>query len=152
VVGTQRLAESPYFRAKIAQERIITQSGLPYTIVHATQFFEFVKSIADSATVDDEVRLSHVGIQPMAGADVASGVARAAVGEASNGIIEVAGPERWSLDDLVRTGLGFRGDQRRVIADPEARYFGALLGPDTLLPGPEAQLAETRFEEWLRDD
>ena len=152
VVGTERLAESPYFRAKIAQEDLIPHSGLPYTIVHATQFFEFVASIADSATVNGEVRLSHAGIQPMAAADVASGVARAAEGQARNGMVEVAGPERWGLDDLVRTGLEFRGDERRFVTDPAARYFGALLGPDTLLPGPEAQLAETRFEEWLPEN
>ena len=107
---------------------------------------------AESATVNGEVRLSHAGIQPMAAADVASGVARAAEGQARNGVVEVAGPERWGLDDLVRTGLEFRGDERRVVTDPTARYFGALLGPDTLLPGPEAQLAETRFEEWLPEN
>lgn len=152
VVGTERLAESPYFRAKIAQERLITESGLPYTIVHATQFFEFVQSIADGATVDGAVRLSHAGIQPMAAADVASEVARAAEGQPINGVVEVAGPERWGLDDLVRTGLDFRGDDREVVADPEARYFGARLGPDTLLPGPEVRLTETRFEEWLPDN
>lgn len=149
VVGTERLAESPYFRAKIAQERLIAESGIPFTIVHATQFFEFVKSIADAATVDGEVRLSHAGIRPMAADDVASAVGRTAVGEPVNAVVEVAGPEQWSLDDLVRTGLGFRGDGRTVVADPEARYFGALLGPDTLLPGPDARLADTRFEAWL---
>jgi uncharacterized protein YbjT (DUF2867 family) len=85
----------------------------------------------------------------MAADDVAAAVARTAVGEPVNGVVEVAGPEQWSLDDLVRTGLKFRGDDRRVIADPESRYFGALLGPETLLPGPDAELAETRFEEWL---
>ncbi|HEX6365276.1 MAG TPA: SDR family oxidoreductase [Agromyces sp.] len=149
VVGTERLAESPYFRGKIAQERLIRDGGVPYSIVHATQFFEFVKSIADAATVDGEVRLSHAGIRPMAADDVASAVERVAVAEPINGVVEVAGPEQWSLDDLVRTGLEFRGDDRPVVADPESRYFGALLEPETLLPDPDAQLAETRFEEWL---
>lgn len=149
VVGTDRLSESPYFRAKIAQERLIADGGLPYTIVHATQFFEFVKSIADSAMIDGEVHLAHVGIRPMAADDVAAAVSRAAVGEPVNGTVEVAGPEEWYLDDLVRTGLAFRNDARPVRADPAARYFGALLGPDVLLPGPDAELTGTRFETWL---
>lgn len=149
VVGTERLSESPYFRAKIAQEKLITESGLPYTIVHATQFFEFVKSIADGATVDGVVRLSHAGIQPMAGDDVAAAVGRAAVGSPRNGVVEVAGPDRFGLDELVRIGLEFRGDPRSVVADPDARYFGALLGDDTLLPGADAQRATTTFDEWL---
>jgi len=149
VVGTERLSESPYFRAKIAQEKLITDSGLPYTIVHATQFFEFVKSIADGATVDDVVHLSPAGIQPMAGDDVASAVGRAAVGDPVGGVLEVAGPERFGLDELVRIGLEFRGDPRSVVADPEARYFGALLTDDTLLPGADAHHATTTFEQWL---
>jgi uncharacterized protein YbjT (DUF2867 family) len=149
VVGTDRLSESPYFRAKIEQERLIVDGGLPYSIVHATQFFEFVKSIADSATVDGDVHLAHVGIRPMAADDVAAAVGRIAVGEAVNGVVEVAGPEEWALDDLVRTGLEFRGDERKVVADPEARYFGAVLGRDTLLPNADARLADTRFAEWL---
>ncbi|MFU8947574.1 SDR family oxidoreductase [Mycetocola zhadangensis] len=149
VVGTDRLSESPYFRAKIAQERLIVDGGLPYSIVHATQFFEFVKSIADSATIDGEVHLAHAGIRPMAASDVAAAVAKTAVGEPTNGVIEVAGPDEWYLDDLVRTGLEFRNDDRPVVADPSARYFGALLGTDTLLPAPDARLAETHFETWL---
>lgn len=149
VVGTDRFSESPYFRAKIAQEKLIAEKGIPYSIVHATQFFEFVKGIADSATVDGEVRLAHVGIQPMAADDVAAAVARITVGEPVNGMVEVAGPEKWALDDLVRTGLEFRGDTRPVVADPEAKYFEARLADDTLLPGPDAELSETRFESWL---
>ena len=149
VVGTDRFSESPYFRAKIAQEKLISENGLPYSIVHATQFIEFVKGIADSATVDGEVRLAHVGIQPMAADDVATAVARIAVSEPTNGIVEVAGPEKWALDDLVRTGLEFRGDPRPVVADPDARYFEARLAEDTLLPGPNARLFTTRFETWL---
>jgi uncharacterized protein YbjT (DUF2867 family) len=149
VVATDRLSESPYFRAKIAQERLIADGGLPFSIVHATQFFEFVKSIADSATIDGEVRLAHVRIRPMAADDVATAVGRAAVGEPVNGVVEVAGPEEWALDDLVRTGLEFRGDEREVVADSSARYYGALLGRDTLLPGAAAGLYDTRFEAWL---
>lgn len=149
VVGTNRLSESPYFRAKIAQERLIADAGLPYSIVHATQFFEFVTSIADSATIDGEVHLAHVGMRPMAAADVAAAVARAVEAEPVNGVIEVAGPEEWALDDLVRSGLAFRGDTRAVVADPDARYFGARLAWDTLLPAPDAHITKTRFEEWL---
>ncbi|AYF97180.1 SDR family oxidoreductase [Protaetiibacter intestinalis] len=152
VVGTQRLDESPYFHAKIAQEKLIADDGIGYTIVHATQFFEFVRSIADAATADGVVRLSHVGIQPMAGDDVAAAVARISVQHPSNGIVEVAGPERWRLDDLVRVGLEYIGDGRVVIPDSQARYFGALLADDALLPGPDAQLSSTRYEEWLPDN
>jgi len=149
VVGTDRLSESPYFRAKIAQEKLITESGLPYSIVHATQFFEFVKSIADSATVDGVVHLSHALIQPIAGEDVAAQVGRTAVGEPVGGIREVAGPEVFGLDELIRTGLALRGDTREVVADPEARYFGALLGERTLVPGDDAVHSEQRYAEWF---
>jgi uncharacterized protein YbjT (DUF2867 family) len=149
VVGTERLAESGYFRAKIAQEQLIRDSGQPYSIVHATQFFEFVRSIAQAATDGDTVRLSDALIQPIAGEDVAGAVGRAAVGAPLNGITEVAGPEQFGLDELIRTGLAFQGDPRKVVADPGARYFGALLEKDTLLPGADAQLSTTRFEEWL---
>jgi uncharacterized protein YbjT (DUF2867 family) len=149
VVGTQRLSASPYFRAKIAQEELITTGGVPFTIVHATQFFEFVRGIADAATVDGTVRLAHVGIQPMAGDDVADAVARVAVATPQQGIVEVAGPERWALDDLARVALEFTGDPRIVLPDSQARYFGAVLASDTLLPGPDARLATTRYETWL---
>ncbi|KOX20100.1 NmrA family transcriptional regulator [Saccharothrix sp. NRRL B-16348] len=149
VVGTERLAESGYFRAKIAQEQLIRDSGRPYSIVHATQFFEFVRSIAQAATVGDAVRLSDALIQPIAGEDVAAAVGRTAVGAPLNGVVEVAGPEQFGLDELIRTGLAFQGDPREVVTDPDARYFGALLEKDTLLPGPDAQLSTTRFEEWL---
>ncbi|SDZ09732.1 SDR family oxidoreductase [Herbiconiux ginsengi] len=149
VVGTDRLAESAYFRAKIAQETLITESGLPYSIVHATQFFEFVKSIADSATVDGVVHLSHALIQPIAGEDVAAAVARTAVGEPVNGIREVAGPEVFGLDELIRAGLALRGDTRDVVADPGARYFGALLGERTLLPSENAEHSEQKYTDWF---
>ncbi|MFI9454076.1 SDR family oxidoreductase [Amycolatopsis sp. NPDC052450] len=149
VVGTGRLAESGYFRAKIAQEKLIKESGRPYSIVHATQFFEFVGSIAQAATEGTTVRLSDARIQPMAAEDVAAAVGRVAVGAPLNGIVEVAGPEQFGLDELIRTGLAFRGDPREVVTDPDARYFGALLDKDMLLPGPDARLAATRFAEWL---
>jgi uncharacterized protein YbjT (DUF2867 family) len=149
IVGTDRLPGNDYFRAKIAQERLIESSGIPWSIVHATQFFEFVRSIAQAATDGDTVRLSDALIQPIAGEDVAGAVGRAAVGAPLNGITEVAGPEQFGLDELIRTGLAFQGDPRKVVADPGARYFGALLEKDTLLPGADAQLSTTRFEEWL---
>ncbi|NUT96219.1 MAG: SDR family oxidoreductase [Saccharothrix sp.] len=149
VVGTERLAESGYFRAKIAQEALIKASGQPYSIVHATQFFEFVGSIAQAATEGTAVRLSDARIQPIAAEDVAAAVGRVAVGAPLNGTVEVAGPEQFGLDELIRTGLAFRGDPREVVTDPEARYFGALLEKDTLLPGPAAQVSTTRFADWL---
>jgi hypothetical protein len=117
--------------------------------VHATQFFEFVTSIANSATVGDEVHLSHALIQPMAGNDVAIAVARTAAGAPLNATLEVAGPRQYGLDDLVRTGLALRGDTRTVVADPEALYFGEKLSERMLLPGPDATIFDTVFEEWL---
>jgi uncharacterized protein YbjT (DUF2867 family) len=149
VVGTDRLSESGYFRGKIAQETLIKGSPIPYSIVHATQFFEFVKSIADAAADGDTVRLAPVLNQPIAADDVAAAVGRTAVGPPLNGIVEVAGPEQFQLDELIRRGLEARNDPRQVIADPEARYFGARLDERTLVPGDDARLAETHFEEWL---
>jgi uncharacterized protein YbjT (DUF2867 family) len=148
VVGTDRLYESGYMRAKIAQERLIEGSSIPYSIVHATQFFEFIKSIADAATQGDTVRLAPVLIQPMAAEDVATAVAGVAVGAPLNGILEVAGPEQFRLDEIVRRYLTARDDPRSVIADPHARYFGAELGERTLVPD-NATIGETRFENWL---
>jgi uncharacterized protein YbjT (DUF2867 family) len=149
VVGTDRLSESGYFRGKIAQEKLIEGSPIPYSIVHATQFFEFVKSIADGATDGDTVRLAPVLIQPMAAEDVAAAVGRTAVGPPVNGIVEVAGPEQFRLDEFIRRGLEAREDLRDVIADPDARYFGARLDERTLVPDGDASLAETHFEDWL---
>lgn len=149
VVGTERLAESGYFRAKISQEKLIRESGLPYSIVHATQFFEFVKSIAQAATTGDTVRLSPALIQPIAAEDVATAVGRTAVGAPLNGTAEIAGPEQFGLDELIRTGLAYRGDPRVVVADPDARYFNAHLEERMLLPGADATIFETRFEDWL---
>jgi uncharacterized protein YbjT (DUF2867 family) len=149
VVGTERLSESGYFRAKIAQEELIEKASIPYSIVHATQFFEFIQNIADAATDDDTVRLASVLIQPMAADDVARAVGRIAVGSPLNGIVEVAGPTRFRLEELIRRDLRARNDPRDVITDPEARYFGAVLGERTLVPGEGAILAETRYEDWL---
>ena len=149
VVGTERLSESGYFRGKIAQEELIKAGPIPYSIVHATQFFEFVQSIADGATTGNVVKLSSALIQPMAADDVASAVARVAEGAPINGVVEVAGPEQFRLDGLVRLGLQAKGDPREVVSDPEARYFGARLRERTLLPGPGATLASTRFEDWI---
>ena len=149
VVGTERLTESGYFRAKIAQEKLIKSSSIPYSIVHATQFFEFVKSIADAATDGSTVRLAPVLIQPMAADDVAGAVARVATGSPLNATVEVAGPEQFRLDALIRMGLSARNDPREVTADPHARYFGAELGERTLVPGADARLGEIHFEDWL---
>lgn len=149
VVGTDRLSENGYFRAKIAQEKLIRESSIPYSIVHATQFFEFIKGIADDATDGNTVRLAAVLIQPMAAEDVASAVGRVAVGPPVNGIVEVAGPQQFRLDELIRRFLRERGDPREVITDPNARYFGVRLGERTLVPGDDARLAETRLDDWL---
>lgn len=149
VVGTERLSESGYFRGKIAQERLILASSTAHTIVHATQFFEFLKKLADISTVGNEVRLPHVRFQPMAADDVGSAVARIAVGQPSNGVIEIAGPEVFWLDDLVRRRLASLGDRRQVVADPDAHYSGARVSETTLLPGKDARLGEIRFETWL---
>ncbi len=146
VVGTERLTDSGYFRAKIAQENLIRSSTIPYSIVHATQFFEFVKSIADSATVAGKVRLSRALIQPIAAEDVATAVGRVAVGAPLNGTVEVAGPEEFPLEELIKKGLEARNDPREVVADPEARYWGVKLEERTLLPGAKSSIAETRFD------
>jgi uncharacterized protein YbjT (DUF2867 family) len=149
VVGTDRLSESGYFRAKIAQEKLIKESSIPYSIVHATQFFEFLKGLADISVVGGKVHLPHVLFQPMAAADVASGVAEVAVGQPVNGMVEIAGPEPFRVDELVRRRLASLKDLREVIADPNARYSGAKISAKTLLPGNNARLGETRFETWL---
>jgi uncharacterized protein YbjT (DUF2867 family) len=149
VVGTERLSESGYMRAKIAQEKLIKESSIPYTIVHATQFFEFLKGLADISMVGDKVHLPPVLFQPMSADDVASGIARVAVGQPVNGIVEIAGPEQFRVDELVRRRLANLKDTREVIADPNARYGGAKLSERTLLPGNNARLGETRFADWL---
>jgi uncharacterized protein YbjT (DUF2867 family) len=150
VVGTERLSESGYMRAKMAQEKLIGESSIPYSIVHATQFFEFVKTIAAAGTEGNVVRLAPVLIQPMAADDVAAAVARVAVGQPVNGIVEVAGPEQFRFDAFIRQGLEAQGDQRDVVPDPNAPYFGAVLGERTLVPAGDARLGSIRFEDWLR--
>jgi len=149
VVGTERLSESGYFRAKQAQEALIEGGPIRYSIVHATQFFEFIGGIADAATDGGTVRLAPVFIQPMAADDVASAVGQVSVGSPVSGTVEVAGPERFRLDEFIRRGLSAGNDPRDVVADPEARYFGARLGERTPLPGDDAILAKTPFEDWL---
>ena len=150
VVGTDRLAESGYFRAKIAQEELIEGSSIPYSIVHATQFFEFMKSIAADATDGNTVRLPSALIRPMAADDVASEVARVAVGPPVNGIVEIAGPEQFRLDDLIRDALKASNDPREVVADSHASYFGITPGERTLLPGADARITGTLFGDWFR--
>jgi uncharacterized protein YbjT (DUF2867 family) len=149
VVGTERISDSPYLRAKNAQETLIKGAGIPYSIVHATQFFEFITRIADDATDGNTVRLPPVLIQPMAADDVAKAVAGVAVGPPLNGTVEVAGPQQFRFDELIRQGLGARHDPREVVVDPHARYFGAELGQRSLIPADDARLGEIRFLEWL---
>lgn len=149
VVGADRLPDSGYLRAKVAQERLIAESGQPYTILRATQFYEFVLRIADEATVDGTARVSTGLMQPIAAADVSAAVARAAQAEPANAIVEIGGPERIGMDELIRRGLTARGDTRTVVSDPEAPYFGTTLSSDELTPGPDAQLSTMTFADWL---
>ncbi|MFJ8025797.1 SDR family oxidoreductase [Streptomyces sp. NPDC096311] len=149
VVGTDRLQESGYFRAKQAQEELIKASGNLYSIVHATQFFEFVNGIADISTEGDTVRLAPVRFQPIYSDDVAAAVGRTAVGAPVNGVVEVAGPDVFQLDELIRQMLADKDDARTVVTDPSAPYSGAELEETTLVPGPDAHIAETRFSDWL---
>ncbi|MGA7856018.1 MAG: SDR family oxidoreductase [Candidatus Acidiferrales bacterium] len=149
VIGCERMLERGYFRAKIAQENLIKSSSIPYSIVRATQFFEFVKGIADFSTQGNTVRLPSVLIQPMAAGDVASAVGRVAMGAPVNGIVEVGGPEKFRLDELVRRGLAVWKDPREVVADPKARYYGIEVKERTLVPGDDARLSETSFATWL---
>jgi uncharacterized protein YbjT (DUF2867 family) len=149
VVGTDRLSESGYFRAKIAQEKLIKESSIPYSIVRATQFFEFLKGLADISLDGDKVHLPPVLFQPMAADDVATAVGRIAVSPSVNGTVEIGGPEQFRIDELVRRRLASLKNSREVIADPNARYSGAEVSEKTLLPGNNARLGETRFETWL---
>lgn len=149
VVGTDRLLQSGYFRAKMAQENLIKTSKVPYTIVRATQFFEFVKGIAQSATDGQKVRLSPALLQPIFSDDVADALAEVALGAPVNGTIEIAGPERIPLDKLVGRFLMATQDPREVITDPHARYFGLELNDQSLTPGDNPRIAPTRFEDWL---
>jgi uncharacterized protein YbjT (DUF2867 family) len=150
VVGTERLLESGFFRAKLAQENLIKASSIPYSIVRATQFFEFVKSIADLSTEGNTVRIPSVFIQPMAADDVASALVGIAMSSPVNGTVEIGGPEQFRLDELIRRDLAARKDPREVISDSHARYYGIQVSERTLVPNDGAQLGQTRFEDWLR--
>jgi len=149
VVGTDRLQDSGYFRAKLAQEKLIAASGVPYTLIHATQFFEFLRGIAGFSGSGDDVRLPPAHFQPMAAQDVAAAMADAALAAPANGLIEVAGPEPFRLDELVARVLAFDKDPRRVIADPAAPYFGVAIDDASLMPGPGARLGATSFDWWI---
>jgi uncharacterized protein YbjT (DUF2867 family) len=149
VVGAERLPESGYLRAKVAQEKLIKEGPIPYTILHATQFFEFVKRIADEATVDNVVHLPPVQFQPIAAEDVASAVSNAAISSPVNGVVEVGGPEKFRFDQLIQQGLNALKDPRQVVADPKARYFGTELAERSLVPDDGAQLGKMRYEDWL---
>jgi uncharacterized protein YbjT (DUF2867 family) len=149
VVGSERMLTSGYFRAKIAQENLIKGSSIPYSIVRATQFFEFVKGIADFSTDGNKVRLPSALIQPMSADDVAGAVGRIALGSPVNGTVEVGGPERFHLDELVRRALAAWKDPREVVADAHAGYYAVEVKERTLIPDDDAQLSETRFETWL---
>ena len=149
VVGTARLAASGYMRAKLAQERIVKASPVPYTIVHSTQFFEFLGGIAQSGTIGDTVHLSPGWFQPIASDDVATAMFKATLGKPKNAIVEIGGPERLRMSELVQRYLAASQDGRNVVDDVHARYFGAELEDDELVPGPGAHLASTTFEQWL---
>jgi uncharacterized protein YbjT (DUF2867 family) len=150
IVGTDRLPESGYFRAKVAQEEAVKAATIPYTILRATQFFEFIGRIVDAGTDGNTVRLSPALVQPEAADDVAAALADVAVSAPVNGTVELAGPEAFRLDELARRFLSARNDPREVTADVHARYFGAELDDQSLTPGSDARLAPTRFEDWLR--
>jgi uncharacterized protein YbjT (DUF2867 family) len=151
VVGTEKMAVSPYFLAKQAQEKLIRDSGIPYTIIHATQFMEFLRGIGQSAVVGDEIHLSHAYIQPMAAEDVADAVAAVAIAEPANRTVEIGGPEKFHLDEIIGKVMAFDGDTRPIVVDAEARYFGLRLDDDSLIPGPDAKLGSTRFDWWLEN-
>ena len=151
IVGIQNMTNVGYYRAKIAQEKLIKESPIPYWIIQATQFYEFAKGIADSATEGDTVRLAPIQIQPMAAADVAKAVIRVATRPPINGTEEIGGPDVLTLVEFVRKGLAARNDSRNVVIDPEAKFFGAQLSRMSLLPGDSARLAATHFDEWLAD-
>ena len=149
IVGADRAPDSGYLRAKVAQERLVVDGGVPYTIVRATQFFEFLGGIADSATTDGAVRLPSGHLQPIAAADLAVAVAEVVEGSPADAMIEVAGPEARGLDELVRRVLSATGDPRPVVTDDSVTYYGAHLDNSTLTPGPGARIAPTRLDDWL---
>jgi uncharacterized protein YbjT (DUF2867 family) len=150
VVGADRMPDSGYMRAKVNQEGLIQAGGVPYSIIRATQFFEFLGGIAESGAEGDTVRLSTAPMQPLAADDVASALAVVAVGAPLNATVEVAGPERLSIAEFVGRFLAASGDKRRVIADPQATYYGAVMGRHGIAPGANPRLGPTRFEEWFK--
>lgn len=150
VVGTERLLDSGFFRAKYSQENLIKASATPYSIVRATQFFEFVEKIADFATEGNKVRLPPVLFQPMAADDVASAMAGIVTSSPVNGTVEIGGPEQFRLDEAIRLDLAARKDPREVISDPHGRYYGVAVSERTLVPNDDARLGKTRFEDWLQ--
>jgi uncharacterized protein YbjT (DUF2867 family) len=150
VVGTERMNDSGYIRAKQVQEKLIRESGVPYSIIHATQFFEFVPRIADGFTAGNEVRVPPVLFQPIAADDVAKAVAKSSVGNPSYSVIEIAGPEQFRFDELLRRALTAKKDSRQVIADPKATYFGATLSERSLVPNEGARLGEITLEMYLK--
>lgn len=149
VVGTDRLADNGYFRAKLAQEKLIKESKTPYTILRATQFFEFVGAIGESAADGQTIRLSPALFQPIASDDVAAALVDVALGAPVNGTVEVGGPERIALDESVRRFLSAKKDSRKVVPDVHARYFGSELNDQSLTAGKDARLGEIRFADWL---
>jgi uncharacterized protein YbjT (DUF2867 family) len=149
IVGIDRSPDIGYFKAKIAQEQLIEAGPIPYSIVRATQFFEFVDGIADAATTGNEVHMPPVAFQPMAADDVARAVATVAMGSPLNGRMEIAGPERLRFDEVIRRRLMMRNDARRVVADPQAEYYGAVPGEQSLVPLSGAQLGTIRYDDWL---
>lgn len=149
VVGADRLSESGYLRAKVAQEKLIEDGSVPFTIVHATPFFEFTVRTADAATDGDTVRIPPVLFQPIAADDVAGAVCEIAQGAPGDGVIEIAGPEQFRFDEFIQRALAAKGDPRRVVADPKAHYFGAEVQERSLVPGKPDRLGEVRFSDWL---
>ncbi|GAA0318798.1 SDR family oxidoreductase [Actinoallomurus spadix] len=152
VVGTERRPDIGYFRAKVAQEELIKDSGIAFSIVHATQFFEFARRIADEATAGEAVRMPPVLFQPIAGEEVAQTVGRVAVGSPLNGRVDIAGPERFRMDEFFRSALTAWGDEREVVTDPHAHYFGAEMRESDLVPGDGAVLGEIKYADWLASD
>ena len=151
VVGTEALPDSGYLRAKAAQEALIKRSGIPFSIVHATQFFEFTRAIADGSMIDGKLHLAPVHYQPIASDDVASAVARVTIGEPLNGTKEIGGPERVRMDEFIPAALAQAGDVRDVVSDEHAKYFGTELADDSLVPGPDAELGSITYEAWAKE-
>lgn len=150
VVGTDRMLESGFFRAKLSQENLIKAASIPYSIIRATQFFEFIERIADLSMEGNSVHLPTVLFQPMAADDVASALAETAGKSPVNTTREIGGPEQFRLDETVRRSLAARKDPRKVISDPHARYYGIQVSERTLVPSDDAQLGHTRLEDWLK--